>query len=69
MESIFPAFGLKALDAGGTVTIVSEADLPAWKEASQPVIDAWVKSMDRAGLDGQAMLNDAEAMLQAAQSN
>jgi hypothetical protein len=51
------------------VTIVSEADLPAWKEASQPVIDAWVKSMDRAGLDGQAMLNDAEAMLQAAQSN
>ncbi|MCA8881756.1 MAG: TRAP transporter substrate-binding protein [Rhodobacteraceae bacterium] len=59
----------KALDAGGTVTIVSEADLPAWKEASQPVIDAWVKSMDKAGLDGQAMLNDAEAMLQAAPSN
>jgi TRAP-type C4-dicarboxylate transport system substrate-binding protein len=55
----------KALDAGGTFTIIPEADLPAWQEASQPVIDAWVASMDDAGLDGQAILDDARAMLAA----
>jgi TRAP-type C4-dicarboxylate transport system substrate-binding protein len=55
----------KALDAGGTFTIIPEADLPAWQEARQPVIDAWVASMDDAGLDGQAILDDARAMLAA----
>jgi TRAP-type transport system periplasmic protein len=57
----------KALDAGGTVTIIPEADVPAWQEASQPVFDAWVASMSDAGLDGKAMIEDARAML-AAQS-
>jgi TRAP-type C4-dicarboxylate transport system substrate-binding protein len=57
----------KAIDAGGTVYTIPEADIAAWQEASQPVIDAWVASMDDAGLDGQAMLDDARAMLGAAE--
>jgi TRAP-type C4-dicarboxylate transport system substrate-binding protein len=57
----------KAIDAGGTVYTIPEADIAAWQEASQPVIDAWVASIDDAGLDGQAMLDDARAMLGAAE--
>lgn len=59
----------KAVDSGHTITIIPEADLAEWKEASQPVIDAWVKSMNDSGHDGQAMLDDAQAMLAKAQGN
>ncbi|MFD0857412.1 TRAP transporter substrate-binding protein [Roseovarius aquimarinus] len=57
----------KAVDAGHEIVVIPEADLAAWKEASQPVIDAWVQAMTDAGHDGAAMLSDAEAMLQSAQ--
>lgn len=53
----------KALDAGNSITLVPEGDLTPWRDASQPVIDAWVQSMTDAGHDGQAMLDDARAML------
>jgi TRAP-type C4-dicarboxylate transport system substrate-binding protein len=56
----------KALDAGGTIHTIPEADIAAWQAASQPVIDAWVAAMNEAGHDGQAMLDDARAMLNAA---
>ncbi|WP_347312688.1 TRAP transporter substrate-binding protein [Defluviimonas sp. SAOS-178_SWC] len=52
-----------AVDAGHTITIIPEADIAEWQTASQPVIDAWVKAMNDAGHDGQAMLDDARAML------
>ncbi|MDS9469486.1 TRAP transporter substrate-binding protein [Paracoccus sp. MBLB3053] len=57
----------KAIDAGGTIVIIPEADLAEWKDATQPVADGWVKAMNDAGHDGQAMLDDARAMLTAAQ--
>ena len=56
----------KALDAGGTVHLVPEADVAAWVEATQPVVDAWVAAMEGAGHDGATMLEDARAMLNAA---
>lgn len=57
----------KALDAGGTVTVIPEEEVAKWREATQPVIDAWVQTMTEAGHDGQAILDDAQAMLNAAQ--
>ncbi|TPE53231.1 TRAP transporter substrate-binding protein [Amaricoccus solimangrovi] len=59
----------KALDAGGVVHIVPEADLAAWREATLPVIEDWVSSMNDAGLDGHAMLDDARAMMDAARGD
>ena len=58
----------KAIDAGNTVTVIPEDDLDEWRQASQPVIDAWVKAMTDAGHDGQAMLDDARAMLDRARA-
>jgi TRAP-type C4-dicarboxylate transport system substrate-binding protein len=57
----------KAIDAGGTITVIPEEGLAEWTTASQPVSDAWVKAMTDAGHDGQAMLDDAKAMLAKAQ--
>lgn len=56
----------KYVDAGATITVIPEAELAPWKEATQPVVDAWVQAMTDAGHDGQAMLDDARAMLEAA---
>ena len=58
----------KAVDAGNTITVIPEENLAEWQEASQPVIDAWVKTMTDAGHDGQAMLDDARAMLDKARA-
>lgn len=54
-----------ALDAGANIVVVPEEDLAPWTAATQPVVDAWVAQMDKAGMDGQAMLDDARAMLAA----
>lgn len=55
-----------ALDAGGQVNVIPADALAPWRDRVQPVVAAWVKSMDDRGLDGQAMLDDARAMLTAA---
>lgn len=57
----------KAIDAGATITVIPEDQLTEWKDASQPVIDNWVATMTDAGHDGQAIVDDAKAMLAKAQ--
>ena len=56
----------KAIEAGGTITVIPEADLAPWREASQPVIDAWIAAQ---GENGQAIYDDAVAMMSAAAGN
>ncbi|WBU56662.1 TRAP transporter substrate-binding protein [Paracoccus sediminicola] len=58
----------QAIDAGGTVHVIPEDQVAEWAEAGQPAIDAWVESMTEAGLDGQAMLDDARAMMEEARA-
>ncbi|MBV0892635.1 TRAP transporter substrate-binding protein [Paracoccus sp. Z118] len=56
----------KFLDAGAQINVIPADQLEPWRTAVQPVVDAWVQSMTDKGLDGQAMLDDAKAMLAAA---
>jgi len=58
----------KYLDAGAQINVIPADQLGDWREAVQPVVDGWVKAMDGRGLDGQAILDDAQAMLAAAQA-
>lgn len=51
------------LARGAAINVIAPDQLPAWRDASAPVAAAWVKAMDDRGLDGQAMLDDARAML------
>ncbi|MDO5620320.1 MAG: TRAP transporter substrate-binding protein [Paracoccus sp. (in: a-proteobacteria)] len=55
----------KALDGGATIAVIPADALAEWQAATQPITDAWLKTMVDAGHDGQAMLDDARAMIAA----
>ncbi|SFJ40462.1 TRAP transporter substrate-binding protein [Jannaschia pohangensis] len=54
-----------AVDAGNSIVTVSEADAQAWVEASAPVYAAWVAEMAERGIDGQALIDEARALMDA----
>lgn len=54
-----------AVDRGNSIVTVSGADLEAWHSVAAPVIAAWVADMDSKGIDGQALLDEARALMEA----
>jgi len=56
--------GLEAAKKRGNAIVELDAKETArWKEASKPVIDAWIKEMDGKGLNGKQLVEDARAMI------
>lgn len=51
--------------AGNTIVTLDEAEVARWKEAAQPVIDAWVAEMDGKGIDGNALIARAKELIAA----
>lgn len=54
-----------AVDNGNNIVTVSGDDLAAWKAAAQPIYDDWVADMDSKGIDGQALIDEARALMDA----
>lgn len=52
-----------AEERGNKIVILDEAETQRWREASQPVIDAWIVEMNSKGMDGQALYDDAKALI------
>ena len=52
-----------AEDLGNNIVTVSGADLDAWKSAVQPIYDEWVADMNSKGIDGQALIDEARALI------
>ncbi|WGH80106.1 TRAP transporter substrate-binding protein [Jannaschia ovalis] len=52
-----------AADAGNNIVTVSEADAAAWREAAQPVYDAWLAEMAEKGIDGQMLIDEARRLM------
>ena len=52
-----------ALDRGNTVYVVPAAELALWQKAAQPVLVDWVRDMAKRGVDGDALLADARALV------
>lgn len=52
-----------AKKAGNQFNTIEGEELERWKQASQPVIDNWIKAMDEQGLNGQQMYEDAKALV------
>lgn len=52
-----------ATSEGNETIMITVADAQAWQEALQPVTDQWVATMDGAGLDGAAMLQEARDLI------
>lgn len=49
--------------AGNNIVSISEADVAAWKEASKPVVERWIADMAGRGIDGQALIDRAKALI------
>ena len=54
-----------AVDNGNNIVTVSGDDLEAWRAAAQPIYDEWVADMESKGIDGQALIDEARALMDA----
>ncbi|SDY47210.1 TRAP-type C4-dicarboxylate transport system, substrate-binding protein [Jannaschia faecimaris] len=54
-----------SVDAGNNIVTISEEDAAVWRAAAQPVYDAWVSEMSDKGIDGQALIDEARALMDA----
>ncbi|MDM4767325.1 TRAP transporter substrate-binding protein [Pelomonas sp. SE-A7] len=52
-----------AMDRGNVFYTVPAAEVDQWIKASHPLYDDWVADMDKRGLPGKQMLQDAQALL------
>ncbi|NOG69379.1 TRAP transporter substrate-binding protein [Roseicella sp. DB1501] len=48
---------------GNQVTVIAEAEKARWVEATKPVIDGWLAQMKERGIDGDALLGRARALV------
>lgn len=54
-----------AVDRGNNIVTVSGGDLDAWVAVSQPIYDEWIADMGTKGIDGQALIDEARALMDA----
>ncbi len=54
-----------AVERGNNIFTVSEADAALWRETAAPVYDAWIADVAGRGIDGQAMIDEAKALMEA----
>jgi len=54
-----------AVDRGNNIITVNEADVALWREAAQPIYERWVADMNSQGIDGQALIDQARALMDA----
>jgi TRAP-type C4-dicarboxylate transport system substrate-binding protein len=55
-----------AEDRGNTIITLDAAQSAVWAEAAQPVYGAWLEEMMGRGIDGQALIEEATALMNAA---
>ncbi|MGX9352043.1 TRAP transporter substrate-binding protein [Shimia sp. W99] len=58
-----------AVARGNNIITVSEADAQEWKAVVQPIYDTWIADMAKRGLDGQAMIDEARALMEEYKKN
>ena len=52
-----------AVEAGNQIITLDAAQSAVWAEAAQPVYDAWIADMATKGRDGQALIDEARALM------
>lgn len=53
-----------AMERGNNIIDLSEEQIAEWKEAAAPIEAWWVEEMDKAGINGQALLDEAKALIE-----
>jgi hypothetical protein len=44
--------------------VIEGDELERWKEASQPVLEAWIEQMNANGQDGAALVEEARSLIE-----
>jgi len=52
-----------AIDRGNTIIVVPAKELLRWQKAAAPIEAAWIDDVKRRGLDGNALLAEARALI------
>ena len=52
-----------AVDAGNNIITLDATETARWKEAAQPVYDRWIEMMNELGLNGEALVDEARALV------
>ncbi|MFK7881624.1 TRAP transporter substrate-binding protein [Roseobacter sp.] len=52
-----------ALDRGNNVVTLDATQSQAWADAAQPVYKSWIAEMNENGIDGQALIDRAKALM------
>jgi len=53
-----------AVDAGNAIVVLDEAEVARWKEASRPVVERWIAEMEARGVDGAALIDKANTLIE-----
>ncbi|MGJ8626089.1 MAG: TRAP transporter substrate-binding protein [Sulfitobacter sp.] len=54
-----------AVDRGNNIVTLNAEETQVWKDAAQPIYDEWVADMQTKGIDGQALIDEARALMEA----
>ena len=63
MEEADAAGKAVAVERGNAIVTLDEAETARWKEAAQPVVERWLADMQEKGIDGQALIDEAKALI------
>ncbi|MGQ7846119.1 TRAP transporter substrate-binding protein [Granulosicoccus sp. 3-233] len=53
-----------AVQRGNTINVLDDEEAARWEEKAAPVIEEWVADMNDQGIDGQALLDEARALIE-----
>ncbi|MBM1221678.1 TRAP transporter substrate-binding protein [Ponticoccus sp. SC2-23] len=54
-----------AVDNGNNIITISEEDADEWRAIAEPIYESWIADMDARGIDGQALIDEARALMDA----
>lgn len=52
-----------AVDLGNNIITISQAEAERWQALAAPIYDTWVAEMATKGIDGQALIDEARALM------
>ena len=58
-----------AVERGNNIITISAEDAKTWEELARPVYDNWIADVAEKGIDGQAMIDEANQLMSEYQSN
>jgi len=58
-----------AADRGNNIVTLNAEETQVWKDAAQPIYDEWIADMQTKGIDGQALIDEARALMAEYEAN